>query len=337
MLTDIAKAAEEAGPMRATSLIRRRGDQRRNRQRAAVGVLSVIAVGAIVATGSFLGMHRTDNNLPAISPSTTASPAVTASPTVAASSATVPAATTDLTVTAGQIITNGSSGNIEGTVRVTVRNQGPAAVDRVDLTFPLTSGVQPTGATWTGCTGPDAHQTITCAEPAPGVGASRDYTFQFAIDTGKLSIGSNREPILPSVTVQPHGATDAKPADNTVTLTMCTNGCTGPFPSAGAVTGLPPTGCPVTAETLLAALKADDASYAEAGVQAAKPVALEGITCYDTYALAHSAPLPGYQPPKELFAFDPTTRTWKPVHVSGSSGWCRNYVSDDINRHLGGC
>ncbi|GII25455.1 DUF4232 domain-containing protein [Planosporangium mesophilum] len=82
MLTDIAKAAEEAGPMRASSLIRRRGDQRRARQRAAVGVVAAVAVGAIAATGFTLGLHRTATNLPAIppNPTATAPPTATAAP-----------------------------------------------------------------------------------------------------------------------------------------------------------------------------------------------------------------------------------------------------------------
>lgn len=88
MLTEIGKAAEQAGPMRASSVIRGRGNQRRARQRAAVGVLSAVVVGAVVvgavvATGSFLGMHRTATNLPAASPSVTAD--ATASPTTATS------------------------------------------------------------------------------------------------------------------------------------------------------------------------------------------------------------------------------------------------------------
>src|SRR5215469_12835368 len=102
----------------------------------------------------------------------TASPTAAADPSAIASSATAPAAATDLTVVAGHILTNGSAGNIEGTARVAVRNNGPAAVDLVDLAVTLTSGVQPAGPAWTNCTGPDTNQTITCAEPGPAVGQS---------------------------------------------------------------------------------------------------------------------------------------------------------------------
>lgn len=77
MLTAIAKAAEEASPMRPSSLIRRRGDQRRAHHRAAVGVLAAVAVGAIVATGSVLGIHRTANVSPATPPSNSTGPTPT--------------------------------------------------------------------------------------------------------------------------------------------------------------------------------------------------------------------------------------------------------------------
>jgi hypothetical protein len=164
----------------------------------------------------------------------------TADPTAITSSATAPAAATDLTVVAGQILTNGSAGDIEGTVRVAVRNDGPATVDLVDLTVALTSGVQPTGPAWTNCTGPDTNQTITCAEPAPAVGQSRDFTLGFAIATSKLAIDSYRQPILPSIAARPHGATNAKSTGNTVTLTMCSNGCIVQHPAV-AITGLPST------------------------------------------------------------------------------------------------
>ena len=172
---------------------------------------------------------------------TTASPTPAADPSAIASSATAPAAATDLTVVAGQILTNGSAGNIQGTVRVAVRNNGPAVVDLVDLAVTLTSGVQPTGPAWTNCTGPDTDQTITCSEPAPAVGQSGDFTLGFAIDTSKVAIDGNHKDILPSVTVRPHGAVDTRSADNTVKLTMCTNGCAGPLDPAVAITGLPST------------------------------------------------------------------------------------------------
>ncbi|NJC73838.1 DUF4232 domain-containing protein [Planosporangium thailandense] len=90
MLTGIAKAAEEVSPMRASSVIRRRGDQRRNRQRAAVGALAAVAVGATIATGSVLGMHRTANNLPAILPSVTAGPTATPDTTATAAPSATP-------------------------------------------------------------------------------------------------------------------------------------------------------------------------------------------------------------------------------------------------------
>jgi hypothetical protein len=91
--------------------------------------------------------------------------------------------------------------------------------------------------------------------------------------------------------------------------------------------------CPVTADTLLAALKADDVRYAEAG----RPAALDGATCYGPNALAHAVPDGVHQPPQTLFAVDPTTKNWRPVAVGTSAGFCRAYVSDDVRKGLGGC
>ncbi len=65
MLTDVARVAEEAGPMRSSAVIRRRGQQRRRHQHVAVGALSALAVAVVVATGSFLAMHRSATTLPA--------------------------------------------------------------------------------------------------------------------------------------------------------------------------------------------------------------------------------------------------------------------------------
>lgn len=114
MLTDIAKAAEEAGPMRTSSFIRQRGDRRRNRHRTAVRVLSAVAVGATVATGSFFGLRLTADSRPAVpdgaasstatadrtaSPAATPSSSSTVKPTASAEASLPPATATQLSVT----------------------------------------------------------------------------------------------------------------------------------------------------------------------------------------------------------------------------------------------
>jgi Domain of unknown function (DUF4232) len=82
MLSDIAKAGAAAGPLKPAFLVRRRGDQRRNRQRAAAGLLLVAVVGIALAIGSTIGVNRGADK----SPTSTASPATpTVNPTITAS------------------------------------------------------------------------------------------------------------------------------------------------------------------------------------------------------------------------------------------------------------
>ncbi len=133
MLANIGRAAENAGPMRPSTSIRRRGDQRRNHRRAAVGVLSVVAAGALVATGALIGNHRTADYLPpghsssasptaTAGPTATTSPSGTGSPSAPTGSGTPPAAATTLSVSIGGLTgtTVAIGGNaIEFTVTVT--------------------------------------------------------------------------------------------------------------------------------------------------------------------------------------------------------------------------
>ncbi|GIG60387.1 hypothetical protein Lfu02_47590 [Longispora fulva] len=121
---------------------------------------------------------------------------------------------------------------------------------------------------------------------------------------------------------------------------LATSAPTTSAPAGGAPLATPPpaaavgsAGCPVTAETLLTALKSDDARF----IQAGRPAALEGVVCHSAFAVVHSAPDGVHQPPKTLFGYSDAAGAWKPLVVSGGIHFCRDYVTDDIAQHLPNC
>jgi hypothetical protein len=92
------------------------------------------------------------------------------------------------------------------------------------------------------------------------------------------------------------------------------------------------TGCPSTAETLLAALRGDQTDmFARAG----SPAALVDATCYQGYAVARTAPDGQHDPVGILFRFDPGTSGWRPMNL-GSADFCGG-VPATTAAHLPGC
>jgi hypothetical protein len=91
-------------------------------------------------------------------------------------------------------------------------------------------------------------------------------------------------------------------------------------------------GCPVAAQTLLTALRADNTGlFSRAG----KPAALDPPTCYRGYSVARTTPDGQHQPARVLFQFDAATLHWRPIDV-GSGGFCTG-VPADVVAHLPGC
>ena len=91
--------------------------------------------------------------------------------------------------------------------------------------------------------------------------------------------------------------------------------------------------CPVTAETLLTALKASGTTmYARAG----RPAALATPTCYGTFAVAQTVPDRNTQRSSVLFGFDAASHGWYPLNL-GSADFCAGYVPADVAAHLPGC
>jgi hypothetical protein len=187
-----------------------------------------------VATGLVLNGRQHSHPTPATSPTAVPSPTAPAptgaSPTGSGSPA--PGGDhADLSLAAGPIITDGSSGSFDGTVRLAVRNHGPATPTRLTLTFTMPSGFTPGPTGWIGCANLPSSKKVSCAEAAPPPGAAEDFAFSFHIDTSKINdIGG--VPVTPAVAVEPLGADDSHLSDNNVPLTVCTNGCPSPgFPA----------------------------------------------------------------------------------------------------------
>ncbi len=91
-------------------------------------------------------------------------------------------------------------------------------------------------------------------------------------------------------------------------------------------------GCPVTAESLLAVLRADpDGMYGRAG----RPGALVEVVCHQGFAVART-PADGVSDAVSiLFRLDPGTTEWRPLNL-GSADFCAD-VPADIAAHLPGC
>jgi hypothetical protein len=123
---------------------------------------------------------------------------------------------------------NGSAGTFPGTIWMAIRNNGPAPVDQVDLTFTLPPGVTTDGSAWDGCTSDTVLGTVSCSVPAPAVGATRSYSYGVMEDTLQRQAGTSL-----TVSATPHGNTDPNPADNAGTVSITTNGGASISLSAG--------------------------------------------------------------------------------------------------------
>jgi len=139
---------------------------------------------------------------------------------------TTPAAATsavsaDLTLTATQIRTNGSVGTPTGTVRITIRNNGTTAPKLILEFQDVPTQIEFTGAAWAGCQKSDdgMSRIATCPlDPVPA-GSSKTIPFEFRVSLEELErVGT--------VILNPVEAQERDIADNTVELSICTNGCT---------------------------------------------------------------------------------------------------------------
>jgi hypothetical protein len=97
-----------------------------------------------------------------------------------------------------------------------------------------------------------------------------------------------------------------------------------------SVSGSTATGCPSTAETLLAALRGD-----EMFTRAGRPAALVDATCYQGYAVARTASDGQHDRVGILFRFDAGTSGWRPMKL-GSADFCGG-VPATTAAHLPGC
>lgn len=209
----------------ARATVRRRRQVRIGMVAGAV-VLAIavpLSANALVGKGDSHPNPGTSKIAPAPSSSPTASSTAPTSGPASPNQGQADGPTSDLTITASQLLTNGSAGALVGIAEVTVNNRGPAASDGVELSVKLPTGMRTSGSGWSGC---DASgNMVTCHKPGLASGASRSYGLQVAFDTA-TTVGS------PTVTAQPRGAVDPNQADNTVKLDICTNGCTGRLPTS---------------------------------------------------------------------------------------------------------
>ena len=125
---------------------------------------------------------------------------------------------TDVSISASKLVTNGSEGTVTGTTQITVRNRGPVVISKVSLAFLYTDRTRPSDAGWQDCANDTKYKIMRCVVPAPAIGASRTFTFEFTVDF--LAQGGEV-----TVNALPDGRNDSVPADNSVKLTVCTNGC----------------------------------------------------------------------------------------------------------------
>jgi len=190
---------------------------RRRRQVSAglVAAAIVLVLAGSATAVAILGFGRSRDVQPApsnpVPPTTIVTPSPTADPL---------ADTADLTTSARFLDMRGSAGSVPAESYVAVRNNGPASIDLVDLTFAAVPWAQRTGDDWNTCSTDEAAQTVTCPVPAPPVGATKEYVFNFIIGTG-----AGQAPPM-TVTANPQGRTDPHPADNTDTASPSSQGGT---------------------------------------------------------------------------------------------------------------
>ncbi len=92
-------------------------------------------------------------------------------------------------------------------------------------------------------------------------------------------------------------------------------------------------GCPVTADTLMAALRTSGSDIYQ---RAARPAALKDVSCYQQFAIAETVPSGQTDSTRIVFHYDGAARSWRPVNL-GSAGACTGYVPTDIAAKLAGC
>ncbi len=116
--------------------------------------------------------------------------------------------------------TNGSVGKVTGTVKITVRNEGPGVTDASSMDFHLDQNTTTAGGAWSQCR-PDSSDSklVRCSAPGLKAGASFNYTMQFSIDL------DGGKPFDSSVTVHPTDRNDPDEDNNAAALKICTNGC----------------------------------------------------------------------------------------------------------------
>lgn len=129
--------------MRESSVIRRRGDQRRNRRRAAVGMISILVVGGFAAAGTSLWTRPTASISPATPPSSTAtatatptpaeSPSNSAEPTTSANASPAPGSQLSVAITGLSPATSLTIGGQEIEFAVTVTNSTPQTFRNIAL------------------------------------------------------------------------------------------------------------------------------------------------------------------------------------------------------------
>jgi hypothetical protein len=136
----------------------------------------------------------------------------------------------------------------------------------------------------------------------------------------------------PSPTALP-GA-DASPS---VSATPAPSGAAPPTgtaaasPAAKAPARRPDGSCPVSAETLMSALKASSTDmYTRVG----RPYALQEITCDAMFAVAVAVRDSDMERGSVLFGFDVDSQTWRALNI-GTGDICVGYVSVQVAVRLG--
>lgn len=192
-------------------------------RRVTGGTRAVIAIGLLVAALSGCSPTGTPSaaggSTPVPATASSSAAVRTASPT-----ARPVAGPAVLTLTASQVITNGSVGTVQGTVKITVRNSG-LNVPTLVLNFtgiPVKVGLN--GSAWDSCTKSDngTVRTVSCPISSVPVGSSAVYTYVFDIALGTLTAGNAGR-----VTVAAVNAQEPDLTDNSADLSVCTNGCGG--------------------------------------------------------------------------------------------------------------
>jgi hypothetical protein len=183
----------------------------------------MILLGAAVLVATAACSSTVDNPV-AVATTTTAAaaPIPTVAPTpTAAPTPTIPSVV-DVSLRASAVLTDGSVGIRKGTTKLTILNKGNTtpAITLVFNNFPV--NVTPDGPFWTACHPTDDGRTLneTCQLGTIALGGQATYMVGFAnINLGQMpsTIGK--------VTVTPTPGPDLTPADNSVNLTICTNGC----------------------------------------------------------------------------------------------------------------